>query len=87
MKKCIFLLCALLLLPVITVGAVDMDIPAKSAVLMDIATGQVLYEKNAHERRYPASITKEEWEKTIRETVPPKFLEINLAAFEKGYTL
>jgi len=28
-----------------------------------------------------------EWEKTIRETVPPKFLEINLAAFEKGYTL
>ena len=32
-------------------------------------------------------IPKEEWEKTIRETVPPKFLDINLAAFEKGYTL
>ena len=32
-------------------------------------------------------IPKEEWEKTIRETVPPKFLEVNLAAFEKGYTL
>ena len=32
-------------------------------------------------------IPKEEWEKTIRETVPPKFLEINLAAFEKGYAL
>ena len=27
------------------------------------------------------------WVETIRETVPPKFLEINLAAFEKGYTL
>lgn len=32
-------------------------------------------------------IPKEEWEATIRGTVPPKFLEINLAAFEKGYTL
>ena len=32
-------------------------------------------------------IPKEEWEKTIRETVPPKFLDINLAAFEKGYSL
>ena len=32
-------------------------------------------------------IPKEEWEKTIRETVPAKFLDINLAAFEKGYSL
>ena len=32
-------------------------------------------------------IPREEWEKTILETVPPKFLDINLAAFEKGYTL
>ena len=38
--------------------AVDMDIPAKSALLMDVATGTVLYEQNAHEALAPASVTK-----------------------------
>jgi len=38
--------------------AVELDIPAPSAVLMDAATGQVLYEKNSHERLRPASVTK-----------------------------
>lgn len=32
-------------------------------------------------------IPKEEWIDTIKSTVPPKFLDINLAAFEKGYAL
>ena len=32
-------------------------------------------------------IPKEAWEEAIRATVPPKFLDINLAAFEKGYAL
>ncbi len=31
------------------------------------------------------SISYEDWIKTIKETVPPKFLEINLKAFELGY--
>ena len=39
-------------------GAVDMQIAGKSALLMDIATGQVLYEQNAHEKLAPASVTK-----------------------------
>ena len=30
----------------------------KSAVLMDVATGTVLYESNSHERLAPASVTK-----------------------------
>lgn len=34
------------------------NIPAQYAVLMDYASGQVLYEKNAHEKLYPASTTK-----------------------------
>ena len=38
--------------------AVDMEIPAKSALLMDVATGTVLYEENAHEALAPASVTK-----------------------------
>ena len=31
------------------------------------------------------SIPREQWEETIRTTVPPKFLEINLKAFALGY--
>lgn len=36
----------------------DIDIAAPSALLMEKSTGEVLYEKNAHERRFPASVTK-----------------------------
>ena len=35
-----------------------MDIQAKSAVLMEAATGTVIYEQNAHEPLAPASVTK-----------------------------
>lgn len=38
--------------------AVELDIPAPSAILMDAATGQILFEKNDHERLRPASVTK-----------------------------
>lgn len=34
------------------------NITAKSAIVMDAATGKVIYSKNADERRYPASTTK-----------------------------
>ncbi len=40
------------------VRAEEMEVPAPSAILMDAATGTVLYEKNAHERLAPASVTK-----------------------------
>lgn len=43
---------------VLGVGAEGLDVPAKSALLMDVATGTVLYEKNAHEALPPASVTK-----------------------------
>ena len=36
----------------------DIDVPAPSAILMDAATGTVLFEKNANERLAPASVTK-----------------------------
>ena len=56
---CILIIAVLLvgLLPA-TAMAVDMKIEAKSAVLMDAATGTVLYESNAHEALPPASVTK-----------------------------
>ena len=43
---------------VLPAGAVDLQLTAPSAVLMDLATGTVLYETNAHDRLAPASVTK-----------------------------
>lgn len=48
-------LCFVLAVPA---RAVDLQLAAPSAVLMDLATGTVLYETNAHERLAPASVTK-----------------------------
>ena len=36
----------------------EMDVNAKAAILMDPDTNEILYEKNSHEKMYPASITK-----------------------------
>lgn len=38
--------------------AVELSVAGKSALLMDVATGTVLYESNAHEQLSPASVTK-----------------------------
>ena len=54
----------ILLVMVLLVGilprglAAELEVAGKGAVLMDAATGTVLYEKNAHERFAPASVTK-----------------------------
>ena len=58
-KLSLFLALAVLLaaLP-ISAGAVELEVAGKSALLMDAATGTVLYEKNAHEKLAPASVTK-----------------------------
>ncbi len=60
MKKWIALLLALVLLTSSLPYAkgAEPDIPAPSAILIDAATGTVLYEKNAHQRLAPASVTK-----------------------------
>ncbi len=61
MKRFLWLLviCSLLLGAfAFPAGAVDLDIPAKSALLMDVETGKVLYENNSHEPLAPASVTK-----------------------------
>ncbi len=60
MKRiCIWILAVVLLLPAIpAVGAVELEVEGKSALLMDVQTGTVLYEQNAHEPLAPASVTK-----------------------------
>ncbi len=40
------------------VHATQMDLPVKSAVLMDVTTGKILYEQDAHTPLAPASVTK-----------------------------
>ena len=55
----VILSCMLLMLPVVSVSALsEDDISAPSAVLTDAASGKILFEKNAHEQRPCASITK-----------------------------
>ena len=54
---CVLALC-LLLAAALPVRAAEPEVAGKSALLMDAATGTVLYEKNAHERLPPASVTK-----------------------------
>ena len=60
--KRLFLICLAVLLMKgslsLTAAAEEMKLPAKGAVLMDAATGTVLYEQNAHEKLHPASVTK-----------------------------
>ncbi len=44
--------------PTVGSAAAPFDVTAKSAIVIEAATGKVLYEKNANDRRYPASTTK-----------------------------
>lgn len=55
---CFVLLLCLLAGLVLPAAAADLDVAGKSALLMDAATGTILYEKNAHEKLSPASVTK-----------------------------
>ncbi len=54
----VFLLCATLFLGNVLPVRATTEITAPSAILLEASTGQVIYEKNATERRSPASITK-----------------------------
>ena len=55
MKRLIALLCAILAL---TAGAKAVDVSAPSALLMEKETGTVLFAKDEHTQREPASVTK-----------------------------
>ncbi|WP_297983875.1 D-alanyl-D-alanine carboxypeptidase family protein [uncultured Oscillibacter sp.] len=55
MKRLIALLCAVLAL---TAGAKAVDVSAPSALLMEKETGTILFAKDEHTRREPASVTK-----------------------------
>ena len=61
MKRIGIILMALALVVVglpVTAQAAPAEVRAKSALLMDAATGTILYEQNSHEKLAPASVTK-----------------------------
>ena len=60
MKRFVLLVTLLFSLTVLPVRAqaVELNVAGKSALLMDVNTGTILYESNAHERLAPASVTK-----------------------------
>lgn len=58
MKKIIFLLITFLLFSPGYNASNDIAPNSKSAILLELSTGKVLYEKNSHEKLPPASMTK-----------------------------
>ncbi len=59
MKKVLLLLsCFLITLPIIKAESLDLAPNAKSAILIEASTGEILYEKDIHVRYAPASMTK-----------------------------
>ena len=58
-KTIILLFIVVLLLNNISVFATDnIDVDSKAALMIEVNTGKVIYEKNAKEKLYPASVTK-----------------------------
>lgn len=57
-RKKLFLI-LILLISINSISYADeLRLNATSAILVEVSTGKVLYERNSNEKRYPASITK-----------------------------
>ena len=57
-RICAALVTLIIIVGILPVGASALEVESKSAFLMDVATGTVLFEQNAHEQLAPASVTK-----------------------------
>ena len=58
MKKICGILLSLLVLFPFNVSAMELATNASSVIVMEPTTGEIIYERNSHERRHPASMTK-----------------------------
>ncbi len=58
MKKVFGILMILLVLFPFSVKAADLAPNASSVIVLEPTTGEIIYERNSHERRHPASMTK-----------------------------
>ena len=57
-RICAAVVTLIIIIGMVPIGASALEVEAKSAFLMDVATGTVLFEQNAHEQLAPASVTK-----------------------------
>ena len=58
MKKLCGILLTLVVLFPFNIKAVELATSASSVIVMEPTTGEIIYERNSHERRHPASMTK-----------------------------
>ena len=58
MKKIIGILLSILVLLPFNISAMELATNASSVIVMEPTTGEIIYERNSHERRHPASMTK-----------------------------
>ena len=58
MKKIIGILLSLVVLIPFNIYAMELATNASSVIVMEPTTGEIIYERNSHERRHPASMTK-----------------------------
>ena len=58
MKKICGILLSLLVLLPFNIYAMELATNASSVIVMEPTTGEIIYERNSHERRHPASMTK-----------------------------
>lgn len=57
-KKILFILCVLFIPSLVLAEEIDLTKDAKSAILIEASTGEIIYKKNEHEKLAPASMTK-----------------------------
>lgn len=58
MKKICCILLTLVMLFPFNIKAMELATNASSVIVMEPTTGEIIYERNSHERRHPASMTK-----------------------------
>ena len=58
MKKICGILLSLVVLIPFNISAMELATSASSVIVMEPTTGEIIYERNSHERRHPASMTK-----------------------------
>ena len=59
MKKiCCLVLSLIYIFPINIVKANELAVNASSVIVIEPTTGEIIYERNSHERRHPASMTK-----------------------------
>ena len=77
MKKILLLICLFMFIPFIKAEDNTLTPNAKSSILIEASTGEIIYEFNSHEKREPASMTKMMSLLIIMESIENKIINLN----------